>query len=315
MLTYGFFNAVYTEGIPDRSYTADNLAEFFDSIIGDGVSADIQDGFKVIAGSGMQVNLNPGFCWIHGYYAKNTSMYPLIVSAAPPTDTRIDAVVLRWSRADRNILPQVLTGVASPNPQRPQIVRNADIYDLLLGYITLSAGESAITSDMITDTRADMDVCGIIDTFAARLVPDGSITNAKIADSAVTREKLAKDALYSPIVVCSGSSYDLSQNECGKTLINDHANSSILEYNIGKGNSQWISAGSEFAFISSFGQVNLCFWDNILIAIAGESSLKNAPLKLKISENFGMVALKKLYHDPEGTGDIWLVTGNVEVVS
>ena len=146
-------------------------------------------------------------------------------------------------------------------------------------------------------------------------IANGSVSGAKIADGAVTRAKLAQDALYSPIVVCSGSSYNLSQNECGKTLINDPANSSILEYNIGKGSSQWISAGSEFAFISSFGQVNLCFWDNILIAIAGESSLKNAPLKLKISENFGMVALKKLYHDPEGTGDIWLVTGNVEVVS
>lgn len=186
MLTYGFFNAVYVEGIPDRSYTADNLSEFFESIIGDGVSADIQDSFKVLAGSGMQINLNPGFCWIHGYYAKNSSLYPMVVSAAPPTDTRIDAVVLRWSRSDRNILPQVLTGVASPNPQRPQITRNADTYDLLLGYITLNAGDSAITSDMITDTRADTDVCGIIDTFASRLLPDGSVTTEKIAPNAVS---------------------------------------------------------------------------------------------------------------------------------
>lgn len=193
MLTYGFFNAVYTEGIPDRSYTADNLAEFFDSIIGDGVSADIQDSFKVLASSGMQVNLNPGFCWIHGYYAKNSSMYPLVVSAAPPTDTRIDAVVLRWSRSDRNILPQVLTGVASPNPQRPQITRNADTYDLLLGYITLNAGDSAITSNMITDTRADTDVCGIIDTFASRLLPDGSVTEEKLADGSITKPKLSPD--------------------------------------------------------------------------------------------------------------------------
>lgn len=205
MLTYGFFNAVYTEGIPDRSYTADNLAEFFDSIIGDGVSADIQDGFKVVASSGMQVNLNPGFCWIHGYYAKNTSVYPLVVSAAPPTDTRIDAVVLRWSRADRNILPQVLTGVASPNPQRPQIVRNADIYDLLLGYITLSAGESAITSGMITDTRADMDVCGIIDTFASRLLPDGSVTHEKLASNAVKLE--FTNVTIAPEVFVSDTTY------------------------------------------------------------------------------------------------------------
>ena len=144
-----------------------------------------------------------------------------------------------------------------------------------------------------------------------------SIPTSAYQDASVTRAKLAQDALYSPIMVCSGSSYDLSQNECGKTLINDPINSgsSILEYNIGKGNSQWISSGSEFAFISFSRQVNLCFWDNILIAIAGESSFKNAPLKLKISENFGMVALKKLYHDPEGIGDVWLVTGNVEVVS
>lgn len=186
MLTYGFFNAVYTEGIPDRSYTADNLAEFFESIIGDGVSADIQDGFKVVPSSGMQVDINPGFAWIHGYYAKNTSLYPMVISAAPPTDTRIDAVVLRWSRSDRNITPQVLTGVASPNPQRPQIVRSSDTYDLLLGYITLNAGDSAITSSMITDTRPDVDVCGIIDTFAARLLPDNSVTMEKLVDGAVS---------------------------------------------------------------------------------------------------------------------------------
>lgn len=142
-----------------------------------------------------------------------------------------------------------------------------------------------------------------------------SIPTSAYQDASVTRAKLAQDALYSPIMVCSGSSYDLSRNECGKTLINNPTNSSILEYHIGKGNSQWISAGSEFAFISLFGQVNLCFWDNILIAIPDEGSLKNAPLKLKISENFGMVALKKLYHDPEGHGDVWLVTGNVEVVT
>lgn len=149
-------------------------------------------------------------------------------------------------------------------------------------------------------------------------VNNGAVTTEKLADSSITRTKLAQDALYSPIMVCSGSSYDLSQNECGKTLINDSTNSSapILEYNIGKGNSQWISAGSEFAFISFSGQgVNLCFWDNILVALPGESSLKNAPLKLRISENYGMVALKKIYHDPEGIGDVWLVTGNVEVVS
>ena len=144
-----------------------------------------------------------------------------------------------------------------------------------------------------------------------------SIPTSAYQDASVTRAKLAQDALYSPIMVCSGSSYDLSQNECGKTLVNDPTNSSapILEYNIGKGNSQWISAGSEFAFISFNGQgVNLCFWDNILVALPGESSLKNAPLKLRISENYGMVALKKIYHNPEGIGDVWLVTGNVEVV-
>lgn len=142
-----------------------------------------------------------------------------------------------------------------------------------------------------------------------------SIPTSAYQDASVTRSKLAQDALYSPILVCSGPDYDLSQNECGKTLINNPANSSILEYHIGKGNSQWIPAGSEFAFISFDGQgVNLCFWDNILIALPGESSLKNAPLKLRISENYGMVAIKKLYHDPTN-GDVWLVTGNVEVVS
>lgn len=217
-VTYGFFNANLVEGDYDRKYTADQLAEFFSSLIRNGVSAAITDCFKVVPNSGLSINISAGFAWINGYWAKNDSAYALTETAAPATGYRQDLVVLRFNRSDRTIIPTIITGTVSsttPAPL-PAYSRTSAQYDLVLASIALSAGDSAITSSMITDLRSYDFYCGIVSTFDSVLIPTGSIHSDQLAGGSVTNEKLDLSAGFSPtgpIDLVSGVHYFASEND------------------------------------------------------------------------------------------------------
>lgn len=199
-VTYGFFNANLVEGDYDRKYTADQLAEFFASLVGNGVSAAITNCFKVVPSSGLTVNVMAGFAWINGFWAKNDSAFAIAESAAPASGYRQDLIVLRFNRSDRSITPVLIQGTVSsttPAPM-PAYSRTAAQYDLVLAAINLSAGNSAITESMITDLRANETYCGIVDTFANKLIPIGSIHSEQLADGSVTNEKLDLSGGFSP---------------------------------------------------------------------------------------------------------------------
>ena len=199
-LTYGFFNANLVNGEYDRKYSADQLAEYFSSLIGNGVSAAIEDSFKVLPSSGLEISISAGFAWINGYWAKNDAAFPLTDVAAPSSGYRRDLVVLRFNRSDRSIVPTIITGSVSstfPAPL-PSYSRTALEYDLVLASISLSAGAASITSSMITDLRADNTYCGIVNTFASILIPTGSIQTDQLADRSVTGDKLNLSTGFNP---------------------------------------------------------------------------------------------------------------------
>jgi len=169
----------------DRKYGADELAEYFASLIGNGISADITNCFKITATSGMQISIAAGYAWINGYWVKNDTPVTRTLAVAPSSNSRIDSVVLRFSKADRSIELFVVQGDVSSTPSFKPLTRTTDTYELMLGYVTIPAGVSAITSSMITDTRSNETYCGIISTFSQKAIPDGSITFVKLATDAV----------------------------------------------------------------------------------------------------------------------------------
>lgn len=189
-VTYGFFNAQQVNGDYDRKYGADELAEYFASLIGNGISADVTDCFKITPVSGMQISINAGYAWINGYWVKNDSAVIKTLAVAPSANSRKDSIVLRFSKADRSIELFVVQGDASSTPSFKPLTRTSDVYELMIGYITITAGISAITSAMITDTRENVDYCGIISTFSQRVLPDGSITSIKLANDSVITTKI-----------------------------------------------------------------------------------------------------------------------------
>lgn len=160
--TSAFFDAELVGGEYDRVYSAEKFAEYFASFIANGVFPDPSTNLQVVANTvnDMNILVSPGMGWINGYYCKNDDSYPLAVQAASGTLNRIDAVVIGWSRTNREITTYIKTGTPSRYPMAPSLTRNADLYELMLATIIVQAGVTKVTQSMIVDKRADTSVCG-----------------------------------------------------------------------------------------------------------------------------------------------------------
>lgn len=144
-------------------------------------------------------------------------------------------------------------------------------------------------------------------------IESGAVSTAKIADGAVTRAKLANDALYSPIVGGVGTRY-ITVSDIGKTLKGDW--NAAMTLTITQENSANIPEGAEFAVLrwgQSSGEDCKIIADGTRLIFTGDDTLHKNGIA-KISDAYGMIALKKITSD-QTQGDSWLVTGNVEVVS
>lgn len=152
-LECGFFDSTeiieviggYPRG--DKAQDAEFFAEFFSDIIGNGVRPSPSSTFQVLPQSGMQVQMRPGKCYIHGHMAWDKEVETLTVTAG----TTVYAV-FRFNAASEDI-----TRLLSESVQR-----SGSIYDLAVARITVPAGAVEVTDDMIEDLRSDPDYCGYV---------------------------------------------------------------------------------------------------------------------------------------------------------
>lgn len=127
-----------------------------------------QEDFAVTPAGDLSVSVSAGHAWVRPARFRGRSIImeqpaTLTLTAADPTRTRIDRIVLRYDAAARKTSLQVLEGTPdSSSPAAPAITRTALVYDLCLAEIRRTAGSTAVTSADITDTRTDEDVCGIM---------------------------------------------------------------------------------------------------------------------------------------------------------
>lgn len=152
-LECGFFDSTeiieviggYPRG--DKAQDAEFFAEFFSDIIGNGVRPSPSSTFQVLPQSGMQVQMRPGKCYIHGHMAWDKEVETLTVTAGTTV-----YVVFRFNAASEDI-----TRLLSESVQR-----SGSIYDLAVARITVPAGAVEVTDDMIEDLRSDPDYCGYV---------------------------------------------------------------------------------------------------------------------------------------------------------
>jgi len=161
---YRFFDSI--DGTDERSYTADEFAEYFRQFIRNGVFNGNGNNLQVATlGQDMKTYIWPGYAWVEGYlYKVESEPLELHHSSAHASYNRIDRVVLRLDKTleNRYVKAFVLTGTPAETPQVPELTRDENIYELALAQVEILTGKSFIESFQVTDERLNNEVCGVV---------------------------------------------------------------------------------------------------------------------------------------------------------
>ena len=84
----------------------------------------------------------------------------LEVDASDPVNPRIDSIICGINKTTRSGYLKIEKGAWAGSAPAP--VRDATYYEIVLAHISIPAGATEITADLITDTRLDSALCGII---------------------------------------------------------------------------------------------------------------------------------------------------------
>lgn len=107
---------------------------------------------KVTAGSGLVVAVAAGQAMVRGHYYVSTASENLTLTAANPTNPRIDAVVLTLDPSANSIVLAVVAGTPASSPVAPTLTQtDAGVYQYQLATVAVAAGAGSVGT--ITDTR------------------------------------------------------------------------------------------------------------------------------------------------------------------
>lgn len=158
------YNSIRDEfNLDDRLYDAQDWADYFRQIIGNGVYPNPSNGLKVesLYGS-MVLTVHIGSAFANGRFYLQKKVFEFSVSPAHLTLGRRDIVVCRHDAINRTMQVIYIQGTPSSLPLTPSIIRTDDIFDLQLCEITINPNALSITQANILDTRLNSAVCGIV---------------------------------------------------------------------------------------------------------------------------------------------------------
>jgi hypothetical protein len=172
--------------------------------IGEGVRVGVADDLEPFAdNSGMNVKVRAGEALVRGHYYKSTAVETLTVTAADPTNPRVDLVVLELDPIANSIILKVIAGTPASSPVAPTPVQtDAAVYQQVIATVAVAVGVFSIESADVTDSRtffvpnsAKQNTI----TGAATTITDSNLTinravvsdgSGKVAISAVTSTEL-----------------------------------------------------------------------------------------------------------------------------
>lgn len=159
-----FFNARKNEdGTFDRTYNAEDLTNYLDGLVGYGVFPYPSDCLQVQQNSGMNIIVKAGAIWCKGgYKLLNTSDLIIALDDSDVSLNRIDRIVIKCDLINRTIDIVVKKGELASNPVPPNILRNDVVQEYSLALVMVNKQVSNITNALITDTRLDSTVCGVV---------------------------------------------------------------------------------------------------------------------------------------------------------
>lgn len=148
-ITSGFFNSLNG----DRTYNADDMSNYFEGIVSDGIYETVGNKLAVTAAEGMTINVGTGRALIDCKWLKNDAVFPIQISPADVQLKRIDAVVIKLDTTSREMSIEVVEGTPGTTWVQPSITNTATTKYLTLATIRIDAGVTAITQSNIKDMR------------------------------------------------------------------------------------------------------------------------------------------------------------------
>lgn len=157
-----FFNAVKSGDTYDRIYNAQDMTDYLNLLVGNGVFPNPSTMLQVRASTGMNVIVGAGSGWINGHKIVNTIDMSLAIGTADVLLDRIDRVIFYVDWTSRTMGIEVKQGTAAISPVAPALVRTENRYEMCLAQIAIAKQTSSITAAMITDTRGNSELCGYV---------------------------------------------------------------------------------------------------------------------------------------------------------
>ena len=154
-ITYGFFNSLNG----DRKYDADQMSEYFDGLVSNGVYENVGGALQVLASENMEVNVSTGRAIINSKWLKNDAVLTLNISQSHPTLDRYTAVVARLDIANRLMTISTKDGTPASEPLKPTMQNDSLAVELCLAYILVKAAATSISQVYIEDMRSS-NLCG-----------------------------------------------------------------------------------------------------------------------------------------------------------
>ena len=157
-IRYGFFNSV----CKDRKYDADDFNYLLRKLISNGVFASPSNNLQVTAGTGMNIIIKKGEARLDWKWFISDSDEILQIDAADVSLNRMDRIVIRIDFTARTIGFAIKKGTGATNPIIPDIQRDTTMFELGLAVVSVPKQTTALTQSLITDTRLDAGVCGVV---------------------------------------------------------------------------------------------------------------------------------------------------------
>ena len=151
------FNAVITDGVPDRVYSAEDFAAERAAFVSNGVTAEGALLVLPSVSGGLSADVQAGCAVINGYTYFNTVPLTLTAEAAHATLARLDLVVLRLDLDAREIRCCLKTGTPGEVPVLPQVTDTERVTELPLAQLRISAAKQVLEAEDITDLRVRAD--------------------------------------------------------------------------------------------------------------------------------------------------------------
>lgn len=142
------------DGFPrgDKAVDAAFFAQMLQCFYTDGVVRPGDGGLRVFPGDGLALRICAGCGWIRGHMAWLQEDVSVPVEAGYTY-----GVFLRLHRTDGRFTLEV-------TEDKTEVTRTEQLWDLLLGEVSVPASAAALSADMITDRRTDSTVCGAVNS-------------------------------------------------------------------------------------------------------------------------------------------------------